>query len=718
MVFRWGGGIFKRGFTMREKKELDRYATNYKKDMQIRTKLLLIIAGFIMLTSILVTVVALSVFRREIMQISREKLDSTVKGLEHTLYDWRSCIEGYSLITAHDTEVIDAVQNDRTRLRELMEVRAADTDQDFYVVVDSIGNSLWSKDTLAVNYSSSKAVTAALRGEKGFAYEPFGSSVYGMVCAAPLFNEGGRVIGAIVMGYSFTNDLLVEQLHDSYGVECTVFFGDMRVDTTLLGDNGKKLINTKLTNASIVNLVLHQGQIYQGFNNIAGNDYLSVYIPVADDDGAVSGMLFVAESLETITTVIKVGSSLIGPFAIILSAILSFISFFFVRWLMWRIQNVTDSLKEMASGEADLTKRCKLFLRDEIGFLVIAFDAFCDKLQKIIGEIQGTEGDLLSYGERLGTMVQENTAFVDKMIESIRNVELEIENQNSVINDTTGSVGTISDSVRELRDLLSTQSEGMQNASSAVTQMIENVGSVSRSIEKMANEFDMLEDDVKNGILRQHAVNEQIQKIEQQSQMLNEANDVISSIANQTNLLAMNAAIEAAHAGDAGKGFAVVADEIRKLSENSSAQSKNIGDQLNAILNSISNVVESSNISDKMFKRVSEKIQDTGNLVSQIKLSMDEQSEGSKQISESLGYMNDAASHVKDAADKVDNAQGKIVGDVAKLHASSEVVRSALKTIEENVKIIEEGDNSLTSIATSISGSIYRITSQIDQFKV
>ncbi|MBP3366229.1 MAG: cache domain-containing protein [Treponema sp.] len=703
---------------MKEKKELDRFATTYKKDMQIQTKLLFMIAGSILLSCLLVSAVSLFVFKHEVELNTRNGLEATSDGVMRTLYDWKSCIGGYSAIYARDKDIMNAVENaDHATLRKLMEERLSDTDTDFYAITDTSGNMVWTHGVKSVNVASSSAVKKALSGFKTYSYEEFSDIPYAMVAAAPMI-DNGHIVGTVILGYSLTNNLLVEQVAKSYGTECTVFRGDLRVDTSLIDGNGKKLTGTKLTNQAIVDQVLRRSQQFIGQNVIAGKKYVSVYIPLAADDKNVTGMLFVAKSLESITEIIKAATMLIVPFALVLAVVLALVSFMFVRWLMWRIKNVTDSLKEMATGEADLTKRCKLFIRDEIGFLIIQFDAFCDKLQKIVSEIKGTKGDLLSYGDRLGEMVQENTTFVDQMIGNIRSVETEIDSQNMLIKNTSGSVDAISNSVQQLRELLVTQNDGMQNASSAVTQMIGNIGSVSRSIEKMAEEFHVLQDDVHNGILRQREVNEQIQKIEQQSKMLNDANDVISSIADQTSLLAMNAAIEAAHAGDAGKGFAVVADEIRKLSENSSAQSKNIGDQLTTILNSISNVVEASDISDKMFTRVSDKIQGTGDLVSQIKLSMDEQSEGSKQISEALGYMNDAAGKVKDASDDVDNARGEIIDDVEKLRHSSEVVGQSLKAIENGVKTIEEGDDSLMNIATSISGSIYRITSQIDQFKV
>ena len=382
------------------------------------------------------------------------------------------------------------------------------------------------------------------------------------------------------------------------------------------------------------------------------------------------------------------------------------------------LQHVSSSIADIASGTADLTRRLESHSRDEIGEVVSGFNAFAEKLQSIIVELKASKKDLHSYGDQLCAMVQENAESLSRMLEDMQAVDSEVGVQQDKVGSTVDSVGQISAAVESLRSLLQKQIEGVQQASAAVTEMIQNIGSVTSSMNRMAGEFDVLQENLGTGIAKQHEVSAQIQQIEEQSKMLTEANSVISSIANQTNLLAMNAAIEAAHAGESGKGFAVVADEIRKLSETSSAQSKNIGQQLKQIVRSISEAGRASVQSDQLFAAVVEKIRNTGSMVHEIELSMDEQSSGSKQIGEALGYMNDATMQVRTASEDVDAARVHIIGDVDRLKASSDSVRNLVESMKDSVKHIEDDDDCLMGIATSISGSIYRIGTQIDQFKV
>lgn len=702
----------------KKQKELDRFATVYKKDMQIKTKLMLMMAGFIIGSCVVVAAIALRLSDVEITGVMQAGLKPTAEGVQRTLYDWRSCIDGYAAITARNSELMAAVRDGNyEEINRMMADISKYTDTDFYALVDAKGNAIWTKGVAAKNVSSCKAVASALRGKQAWSYEEFSDCEYGMIAVSP-FTDGGTVVGAVAFGYSFVNGLLVKQVLESYDDECTVFKEDLRVDTSLTDSSGQKMTGTKLTNTAIVAQVLKGGQQYIGKNEIGGKNYVTVYVPLKGEDGVTTGMLFVAKSLQSISEMVQVITRILIPVTAVFAAILLFFATRFVAWLMWRIKNVSGSLEDMATGDADLTKRCKLFIRDEIGWLVIHFDAFCDRLQQIISEIKDTKGDLTTYGDKLGKLVQENTNFVDAMVKGIGNVEEQLQVQGGKVTSAVDAGAAISQAVDKLRELLAAQEQGVATASSAVTQMIGNIDSVSRSVEKMAGEFDVLQGDVGAGIDREREVNKQIQKIEEQSKMLNEANEVISSIAGQTNLLAMNAAIEAAHAGEAGKGFAVVADEIRKLSENSSTQSKSIGTQLSAILGSISSVVKASAESDKVFTGVSQKIEETGDLVKQIKLAMEEQSVGSKQIGEALNDMNDATGQVRGASNDVDTAQKRITEDVDGMRQSSEAVRDSLESIKGGVKQIEEGDGSVAGIATEISGSIYRIGSQIDQFTV
>ena len=234
----------------------------------------------------------------------------------------------------------------------------------------------------------------------------------------------------------------------------------------------------------------------------------------------------------------------------------------------------------------------------------------------------------------------------------------------------------------------------------------------------MANDFSFLQNDISVGLTKQNDVTALVKEIENQSKTLQEANVVISSIASQTNLLAMNAAIEAAHAGDSGRGFSVVADEIRKLSENSTKQSKKISEQLKSIMNAISNVVNASVYSQNSFSEILERIEITDGSIRQIRSSMDRQQEGSKQISAALQDMNMSTSNVMQSSSEISTESRNILSELQKLLNSSDEMKSSISEMQIGAQKINETGERLSEISRLVKLSISKNNSQIEKFKV
>ena len=266
--------------------------------------------------------------------------------------------------------------------------------------------------------------------------------------------------------------------------------------------------------------------------------------------------------------------------------------------------------------------------------------------------------------------------------------------------------------------MIETQSNGVSQASVAVEQMIGNISAVNGSVEKMAASFENLEKTATEGISKQQRVSAHVAEIEAQSKALQDANVAITNVASQTNLLAMNAAIEAAHAGEAGKGFSVVADEIRKLSETSAAESRKISEELHKIVESIEAVVLAAHESSESFAGVGEKISQTDQLVNQINLAMKEQKEGSRQIVDVLKMMNDSTLEVKNASHEMAVGNRAILEEIRNLQDATNVIKDGIDEMSCGASEMNKTSALLSHISTKVTDSINRIGNQIDQFRV
>ena len=246
--------------------------------------------------------------------------------------------------------------------------------------------------------------------------------------------------------------------------------------------------------------------------------------------------------------------------------------------------------------------------------------------------------------------------------------------------------------------------------------MISNIAAVSNSVKMMSESFKILGSNVGDGNQKLEHVGSRVNQMAAQSKMLIQANNMIAQVASQTNLLAMNAAIEAAHAGEAGRGFSVVADEIRKLAETSAAQSKNIYAELKEISGSIDDVVGLSQEAQNSFDSIVKQLNVTDSIMSQIDNAMTEQSAASTQILEALSDMRGQSATVNEKSVNLRKGIEEVQNNMTVVSQVSDIILGSMDEMAAGSQQISSSSQSVSDLAKNTRENIQIMDSLLRQF--
>lgn len=356
--------------------------------------------------------------------------------------------------------------------------------------------------------------------------------------------------------------------------------------------------------------------------------------------------------------------------------------------------------------------------RSELGVIIQEINQFKKGTADVLTFINNSTSSVVKQSEGLASNMTTINNDVSSITQLLQNIEQEIKNQAEEIQESTSFAEKIMENIRSLNSAIETQASGVTQSSAAVEEMVANIASVTQILEKNNEAVSMLSDAADQGQKKVQTAVDTADSVLKQSAGILQASSVIQNISSQTNLLAMNAAIESAHAGEAGKGFAVVAEEIRKLAEQSGSQTKAIDSNLKELSEAIARITSDIKQVQASFSDIYELSQKVRTQETVISNAMEEQNSGNQQVLEAMRAISDSTSAVKSGSTEMLTGGWKVVKEMKKLKESTDKINNHMEEIQSYSSSISGAITMTTEATGDTKENLQKLMDEISTFKL
>ncbi len=405
--------------------------------------------------------------------------------------------------------------------------------------------------------------------------------------------------------------------------------------------------------------------------------------------------------------------------SLVIFLVMLFVMYFIINFVAVKpIVSVRNRLEDISQGEGDLTQTLEVGSGDEIGDLSTSFNEFLNKMKHIIKNIKSATTLTVEAKESLSSTAEETSAAVVEISANVTGVKKQFTTLDENIYTTSDAINQIQDVIGNLGNQIESQSSAVEESTAAINEMVASLVNVAGITRNKKESTDKLVSITKSGGEKLAETTRIVDDVNSSISIISEMVNVINGIASQTNLLSMNAAIEAAHAGDAGKGFAVVADEIRKLAETSAENAKGIGKELNEIVNKIVSAAGSSKETGTAFDKILEEVIAVSQALAEIDSSTLELSKGGEQILEAMQLLNNITVEVQGGSEKMSSGTSSIVKSMQMLTRVSSEALGSMEEISSGTEEISAALTELTSLTNTLDEASDTLEAEVDKFKV